>query len=415
MAAQRGWGDYCIYVELTDVNAKWWVEKRPAFKRLVEDIRARRVIAVCARHTDRLWRGDIQNKFLKELSDHRAELWDFTCQREFKSAQGRFAIQMLSAAGEYEVNLTGERIREMKRGKALGGQPGGGPPPFGYTSQSRRKLALVESGAEDDEAYRQACVAFPIGNAWYIDEVEGPVVRIIFALYTAPDTQWGTKRIARYLSANGHRAREGGPWSSNTIRKLIANPVYGGYTTFDEDAYTEKVPSSLPRRRQKRFQGKHPLIIPAEQWERAQEIRDTQHSFKRTRPGPKSSEVFSLVGILRCPKCGKSMIGKLAGSSNKSQRRYYMCGLRHTSGPDQCDFPLIDAVALQREVWSWLHDVLQLTRLRARARAAAASEARGADPGPRAQRRRAGPARDRGARGDGQVFPLARGVRRSRA
>src|SRR6185437_16571993 len=71
IAAQRGWVDYCIYIELTDVKAQWWVEKRPAFKRLVQDIEAGRVVAVCARHTDRLWRGaEIQARFLALLRAH---------------------------------------------------------------------------------------------------------------------------------------------------------------------------------------------------------------------------------------------------------------------------------------------------------------------------------------------------------
>src|SRR5262249_58502380 len=92
--------------------------------------RAGRIMGVWARHTDRLWRNNqIQSQVLGVLRPARVELWDFTHQYDYRSAHGRFSLQVLGAASELEVNLTAERIREMKRGKAMKGRTGGGPPP----------------------------------------------------------------------------------------------------------------------------------------------------------------------------------------------------------------------------------------------------------------------------------------------
>jgi site-specific DNA recombinase len=354
IAAERKWTHYRIYIERRQVSAELWIEKRPALRRMLEDVAAGRIIAICARHLDRLWRNnDIQTRLLTLLKPHRVEVWDFTKQHEYKSAHGHFTLQVLGAASELEVKLTAERIREMKRGKARKGKTGGGPPPFGYTSQSRRMHDLIAGGSTQDEAYRQACLDYPIGKTWYVDEREAEIVRLVFEMYVTRTPRWGARRIAQHLNAHGYKTRNGHIWFSTCVRRMINNPVYAGFTTFDEAAYADKLPSSLPRRKQERFPGEHPTLVSVEVWEKAQEIMTTENKIKRVRSA--SREVFSLSGIVSCPKCGSRMIGK---HSSSTTRRYYMCSLRHGAGVAQCDFPLIDAAALQRGVWGWLHELL---------------------------------------------------------
>ena len=356
VAASRRWLDYRIYVEPRHVSAELWADKRPALKALLDDVCAGRVFGVCARHTDRLWRNnDIQARLLGALRPHKVELWDFAHQYDYCSAHGRFSLQVLGAASELEVNLTAERIREMKRGKALKGRTGGGPPPFGYTSQSRRMGELVKAGHSADDAYRLACLAFPVGKCWHIDEKEAEVVRLVFELYSSPQYRYGCKRITRHLNTHGFRTRGACAWLSNYVNRVINNPVYAGFTSYDEAAYEERSPSRQPRRKQTLYAGEHPALITPELWQKVQAIKATENTVKRERPGPNVREVFSLTGILRCPTCRSRMIGKW---SHHSTRRYYICSRRHTGGPDLCAFPLIDATGLQQEAWTWLHGIV---------------------------------------------------------
>jgi len=210
---------------------------------------------------------------------------------------------------------------------------------------------LIAGGHTQDEGYRQACLDYPIGKTWYVDEREAEIVRLVFELYVARAPRWGARRIAQHLNAHSHKTRNGHIWFATCVRRMINNPVYAGFTTFDEAAYADKLPSSLPRRKQERFRGEHPALVTADVWGTAQEIMTTENKVKRVRTT--SREVFSLSGILCCPRCGSRMIGK-----DSATRRYYMCNLRHGAGAAQCDFPLIDAPALQRGVWSWLHELL---------------------------------------------------------
>ena len=284
IAASRKWAHYQIYVEPRHVSGELWIEKRPGLMRVVEDVRAGRVTRVCARHTDRLWRNaEIQSKLLPILREHGVELWDYSNQHDYRSAHGRFSLQVLGAASELEVNLTAERIREMKRGKAQRGQVGGGPPPFGYTSQSRRVLELRAAGYSADDAYATACTDLPIGKRWYIDEAEAAIVRLIFELYTAPQHRLGSLRIAQHLNANGHKSRNGYIWLANYVRRVVDNPAYAGFTSYDESAYAEKVASKQPRSRQQLFPGEHPPIVTPDLWRQAQAIKVTENPTKRGR------------------------------------------------------------------------------------------------------------------------------------
>jgi DNA invertase Pin-like site-specific DNA recombinase len=210
IAVQRRWPHYKIYVEPRHVSGELWTEKRPKLKEILEDVAHRRVPKMCARHVDRYCRGaELLSRLRDAIRPFSVELWDFSTQHDYKSAHGFFSLTVLCAAGKLEVDLDGERIREMKRGKAKAGKSGGGPPPYGYTSQSRRILELRAAGHSDEEAYRQACLAFPVGRCWYIDEKEAETVRLIFHLYLSPEFRYGCKRIVQYLNQRGFRTQHG--------------------------------------------------------------------------------------------------------------------------------------------------------------------------------------------------------------
>lgn len=365
IAVARGWHDYRIYVEPMNVSAELWTDKRPAFKAMLDDVMAGRILGICARHTDRLWRNnDVLGRLINVLRPHGVELWDFNSRYEYKSAHGRFSLQVLGAASELEVGLTAERIREMKRGKALKGKTSGGPPPFGYTSQSHRKNELLANGVSPDDAYRQACLDYPVGKTWYVHDDEALVVRLIFELYTSAQYRYGSKRIARHLNMAGYHRRTAGAFVHATVMQILNNPVYAGYTSFDETAYERRLPSNLPRHKQKFFDGEHPAIIPRDVWHLAQEIKATESKINRMRTvrggENRTSETFSLTGILKCPLCGGGMHGKWTHRSLKSGQgyRYYFCANRHDGGPEACTFPAIPAAPLQNAVWNWLHEIL---------------------------------------------------------
>lgn len=381
MCESRGWQVVKVYEEMRHVGGDLGPERRPALAELLQDVEAGAVERVLVRHTDRLWRSTkVEDRLLDVFHRNSVELWDFSGHKEFKSAGGRFALKVLGAAAELEKNLTGERIREMKRGKAKTGKPGGGPPPYGYTSQSRetreRVGELIAQGIAveraKDEAVRLASERFPIAKTWYIDDAEAEVVRLIFSMYL--EKRLGSRRISEELNRRGLRRRGGSKWSPVKVGKVINNPAVAGFTTFDEESYARALPSKTPRFRQELFAGTHPPIIPAEAWHDAQRLKtDVNTKRVRTKASP-NARVYPLSGVLRCASCGSPMTGK---SSGNRENAHYVCARRNYYGPrDGCSGPSILQRWAEQTIWahldvlfsspSFMTDVVERTRRRAR-------------------------------------------------
>jgi DNA invertase Pin-like site-specific DNA recombinase len=354
-AESHDWGTVKIYQEPKHVGADEGPEKRPALAEILRDIEAGVTTRVWARHTDRLWRGsEVQDLILKVMHRRSVELWDTAGQREFKSASGRFALKVLGAASELEKNLTGERIREMKRGKAKAGKVGGGPPPYGYTSQSRLILEGLRDGLRDEDAYRAACERYPLAKTWYVDEKEAEVVRLIFRLYL--EERIGARRISEELNRRGHRRRGGSKWSPVKVGKIINNPALAGCTTYDEDAYHRGLPSKKARFRQTLFAGAHTAIIPLETWHEAQRLKIDVNSTRVRTKGTPNARIYPLSGVLRCSVCGSPMTGK---SSGNRENAYYICSRRKYYGPrDGCPGETILQNWAELTVWKYLDPLL---------------------------------------------------------
>lgn len=162
----------------------------------------------------------------------------------------------------------------------------------------------------------------------------------------------------------GYQRRTAGPFVHVAVMHILNNPVYAGYTSYDEAAYERRLPSKLPRHKQKLFEGEHLAIIDPELWHNAQEIKATESKISRMRTvhdgDGSTAETFSLTGILQCPSCGGNLHGKWTNRTHKNNQgyRYYFCSNRHDGGPEACSFRPIPATNLQNAVWNWLHEIL---------------------------------------------------------
>lgn len=356
LCAERGWHTVKLYVEPRQVGGDLMPKKRPALAMLLADVEAGCVERVLVRHTDRLWRStEVEDLILRTLHEHSVELWDFAGPRELRSAGGRFALKVLGAAAELEKGLTAERIREMKRGKALAGKTGGGPPPFGYTAQSRAKREHLALGLSEDDAYRLACEKFPIAKTWYVDDAEAEVVRLIFDLYLGE--RMGSRRISQELNKRGHRRRGGFLWSPVKVGKVVNNPAVAGLCSFDEDAYHKGLPSRLPRFRQTLYPGTHQALIPVEKWREAQRLKNEINAPRTRTKSMEAARVYPFSGILRCDRCGSHMMGKSSGVKHPA---YYVCARRKYYGPtDGCPGPTVHERWAEKTIWAYLNRILE--------------------------------------------------------
>ncbi|MGE3961569.1 MAG: recombinase family protein [Dehalococcoidia bacterium] len=153
-----------------------------------------------------------------------------------------------------------ERARESMRAKALRGLVLGRPP-YGYLVQER---ALVPHPRESQ------------------------VVKQMFRAYV--DEGEGLRRIAARLNRDGIRTRLGRAWTPGAVRTVLKNPAYTGLYR----RLGVVVPSS------------HPAIIDRATFNATQR----RMGERRTSRSEQERHEYPLHGLLRCGRCGSTMIGE---------------------------------------------------------------------------------------------------------
>lgn len=346
LAEQHGW-EGKEFVETAAVSGELGPEDRPALRALLDAVRSGRLARVVVRHLDRLGRGVVLEETIALLRDAGVELWSFDGRQDIHSAAGRLGVRAQAMVGAFEVERTGERVREMKRQKARNGEYVG-PTPYGFTSQARliRSLTRDYGAGREDVAKQDARETCPHPGRLVVDEAEAEVVREIFRLYV--EQRMGCRRIARALHVAGHRTREGYRWSSQSVLKIVRDPKVAGYVTFDEDAYAAHTPSARPVHEQTLYDAKHKAIITKDLWDAAQELRgEVGARLKAVAPG---NQVHALRGVVWCAHGHRAK----ARTTGPSGRGYYTCTQRCLHGVDAaqggCSAPAMPITAAEDAV-----------------------------------------------------------------
>ncbi|MCB9610508.1 MAG: recombinase family protein [Polyangiaceae bacterium] len=349
LAEANGW-EPTLFVEPAAVSGEYGPEQRPALSELITAIEQGEVDAVVVRHLDRLGRGPVLEQLIDLLRRRRIRLFSFDGEMDIRSAAGRLSIRAQAMVGAFEVERTGERVREMRRQKARRGEYVG-PTPYGFQSQARCLRELQDLAGDDEDAQRraqdEAQERYPRSGHLYVDEGEAEVVRLIFRYYT--EDRWGARTIALRLNELGYRSRANALWYSQTVLKVLKDPKVAGLITFDEESYDARVPSSKPIWKQARYEGRHTAIIDADLFEEAEAIRQGRGQAIPKKTATKAT-VYPLTGVICCAH-GHPMRSKDSGGIAKPR---YFCQPRFHHGPDPaqggCDADTVEAAFAEKSV-----------------------------------------------------------------
>lgn len=217
---------------------------------------------------------------------------------------GRMLVQMLGMFAQFERDTIIDRVIAGMERKAAKGRWKGGRRPFGYhVDKVAQRLIPIET--------------------------EAAVIKLVFGLYT--NDRLGSTTIATTLNERGHRTTTGNIWNKNQIVRLLNNRVYLGELTFRDITVTDT----------------HPALITEDLFNRAQHVLDQRGESHAHRAA--NSSDYLITGRITCPRCGKGMIGTNATGRNRTYR-YYTCWNRNRYGTAKCDYPRINADALETAV-----------------------------------------------------------------
>ncbi|GAM96856.1 site-specific recombinase [alpha proteobacterium U9-1i] len=207
---------------------------RPAFQRLLADVKAKRVDIVVVYKVDRLTRSLADfAKIMEVLDAASASFVSVTQSFNTTTSMGRLTLNVLLSFAQFEREVTGERIRDKLAASKAKGMWMGGKPPFGYEAAGRT-LAINEAEAERVRMIFKRFVQ--LGSV--LELVEDLRHRRIVT------KKWTTKNG---LELGGNAMTRGG------LYWMLANPIYRG----------------MIRHRGKVYPGLHPAIVDEETWSAA--------------------------------------------------------------------------------------------------------------------------------------------------
>jgi site-specific DNA recombinase len=227
IASQKAEGWLLVPDRYDDGGFSGGTLERPALKRLLADIEARRIDIVVVYKIDRLTRSLMDFSKLIEVLDRNSVTFVSVTQAfNTTTSMGRLTLNVLLSFAQFEREVTGERIRDKIAASRKKGLWMGGWAPLGYDIRDRRLV---------------------------INAREAPHVRFMFEQFVRLRS---VTKLLPLLAAEGITAKSGKPVEKGYLYRIITNPVYVGEAVHKGTSYP----------------GEHKAIIERKLWDRAKDI-----------------------------------------------------------------------------------------------------------------------------------------------
>lgn len=261
VVSQRHEGWQLLPARYDDGGYSGGTMERPALKRLLEDVEAKKVNVIVVYKVDRLTRSLSDFARIVEALDAKGVSFvSVTQQFNTTTSMGRLTLNILLSFAQFEREVTGERIRDKIAASKKKGMWMGGQLPLGYDLESRKLIP---------------------------HDIEAELVRKIFALYLKlgcvvklmADLKRENIKTKTWVTKAGARIG-GASFARGHLYYLLRNRLYVGEI----------------RHRDKWYPGAHPGIVPRELWDKVQARLDSNLRVQRKRTREQSSSL--LTGLI---------------------------------------------------------------------------------------------------------------------
>jgi site-specific DNA recombinase len=295
---------------------------RPALRRLLADVEARKLDCVVVYKVDRLSRSLLDFSRLIELFDrYGVSFVSVTQEFNTTTSLGRLTLNILLSFAQFEREIIGERTRDKMGAARRKGKWIGGSPVLGYDVD-------------------------PQGGRLVVNELEADRVRRIFEIAakasslntTLKSIQAIELQTKAWTSKNG-RYRPSRPFTTASLRLLLSNRLYTGAVSYKGAVYA----------------GEQPPIVEEQLWEQVNARLDFKATHRPRRS--RSRQDAPLAGLLYCNGCREPMVPTYTTKAGQ-RYRYYACATGRRSKRQGCGQWPIAAVDIEVSVTRQLEPVL---------------------------------------------------------
>lgn len=269
----KGYEIYKVY-EDAGISAK--NDKRPAYQKMIQDIKNKKINVIVAFKLDRLTRSvyDIE-KLMKFVNDNECDIDCMADESNTTTSNGRMVMRIMTSVSQNEIEKCSERTK------------------FGM-------VGAIKSG----HIPIPSCLGFKRDNKkLVIDPLTKDIVIRVFDLYLEGKSH---QKIANIF--NEEKVLDKTNWYDSTIQKILANELYKGDFIHGKrtkhPTYYENVVEP---------------VVSKEKWDscQTQAKRNARH-YERT-------ETYLFINKLKCSKCGYFLGGCASTKPSGKKYYYYKC------------------------------------------------------------------------------------------
>ncbi|MBR4727782.1 MAG: recombinase family protein [Clostridia bacterium] len=300
--------------------------KRSEFLKLIEDSAGGDFDVVVAYALDRISREEHGGfyEYEKTLQQNGVRIEYATQVFNEEYGGGISKAVHVEMASEYVVHLRKNVVRGMRDNAMHGGYNGGKSLPVG--------IRVYEDGKR---------------KYFAPDENVRPYILAAFEQYVAGAT---TREICDELNEHGVRTSAGKPLTTNSVNRMLANPIYKGtkVTVFDNKV-EHKIYTA---------ENACEAIVSEDLWDRVQAERVKRLHLGATE---RTRATYELQGKLFCGVCGTRMIADQGKGRNGTVHRYYACQSkksRRKGDPARCVKQNVPKEAVEAAVLEIISDFI---------------------------------------------------------
>lgn len=321
--SQEGWELVEVYPEegksAKDMN-------RPELQRLISDAENGLIDVVLVYRLDRLTRSvmDLYD-LLQTFERHGVKFKSATEVYDTTTAMGKLFVTIVAALAQWERENLSERVRFGMEQLVRDGKWHGGPVPYGYLWD---------------------------GETMEIIDDEFRTLRKLRSIYMSGEGFGGT---AKKLNALG-LLRRGNTWSAQAVWYILDNPIYAGKFRYGEKKKNGKYAS---RKKEERVNviwadTNFPTIYTWEEYE-----EHTDRMKRRQFYGVSKKREYWFSGVIRCARCGKTLIGRsytnIRNGKRSTPMNYYICSNRSMS--KGCNLPLFRQELAEKLIMEYIEGI----------------------------------------------------------
>ncbi len=321
---------------------------RPAFKRLMNDIKYGAIDLLICYRLDRISRNVADfSSVLDILQEYKVDFISIKEQFDTSSPMGRAMIYIASVFAQLERETIAERIKDNMLEMAKKGKWTGGKLPLGFIS---KKTAYI-----DEEGKKRFNVAL------VHDTKDLEFVKFLYEKYLELGS---LHKLETYTHENNIRSASGKIFEKSTLKIILQNPIYvkadenvfnyfenKGWSVYGEAdgihsllSYNKTETAKKDGKLTKRNKDESESLVAVSNIEGYIDSSlwlKVQYQFKKNKDTfPRLGKTHNalLVGKLFCGNCGTRMIIQHGRTSSKTgiKNFYYVCSLKKTSKKKLC-------------------------------------------------------------------------------